>query len=845
MPDILNINTANSLSVFFSPGQDFRTPTTSSESIFTFGDYQIQRAPTTDNVAPTNMSAMTFSSFSSLADFTGTTLNLPSSYGTQDNELNPDVRNPNSYSYFGSFYTQVSTAINSVIQSFPYAILVLGGTGPSSSIRNYVYDEISQTSTFYIPVTNNYIINQGNVIISSGISTDTSVSNLNNLYNNFQTYGIQFSGSGDTNIYNIIGLSRPSGALSAFTEITINGQLPLLSAATVYHGPIYIRPTADNYSNYQRTISNLEYQVAFDGTFKVPDTDDNSLFSYVTYTWPKTIDGFNIDTYGSDFDIFTTAILNAASRIDDSTTNWMIRTMIPEQFIELDTDTQIYQSLISVYATEFDKIKGYIDSLSFMHTVTYDRLESVPDKLMYRLSRLLSFDYHDAFNASDMFEYLLTEDNDGKTLQDYNFDIWRKILINITWLYKKKGTRDAIMFLFKIMGAPDELITFNEFVYKITPVNYLNPDPNNLDPKISSDGYPNLDTSPFAFQEGGLGRGNGVNYVDQWAPEFQLDKTIDNTKIYTGDTTLGTRNILNSKEVQISLDPAGAIEKDVKAWYELGYGLWNFGSSGFTFSGLTVPFEWAIDAPFIDIAPPNMTAMTVNQWMDYLYMSNVDPTNRKTIKNYDCSTYMSLKKVYMTYMLWASPGQLSNQLTFQKLEGILELLERNFFKYMKDFVPATSILELNAAVYRNTVFERQKYVYPEGINVGSEFQVAVPDDLIEVINPYAISSTVNPNIAPNMYPYALNTTVVENISPVINPFNMSSIIAPLINPSNAGFGMGGTVNITTTNSQQPPTPVSGQTTTYSSGNTVYLFTGSTGTYTGLPIVIQNQITFGS
>ena len=38
-------NTANTISVNFSPGQDIMTPATSSQSLFTFGDYQLQEAP--------------------------------------------------------------------------------------------------------------------------------------------------------------------------------------------------------------------------------------------------------------------------------------------------------------------------------------------------------------------------------------------------------------------------------------------------------------------------------------------------------------------------------------------------------------------------------------------------------------------------------------------------------------------------------------------------------------------------------------------------------------------------------------------------------------------------------
>jgi hypothetical protein len=41
-------------------------------------------------------------------------------------------------------------------------------------------------------------------------------------------------------------------------------------------------------------------------------------------------------------------------------------------------------------------------------------------------------------------------------------EIWRRILININWLYKKKGTRDAIQFIFKLLGAPECLLRFDE-----------------------------------------------------------------------------------------------------------------------------------------------------------------------------------------------------------------------------------------------------------------------------------------------------------------------------------------------------------------------------------------------
>ena len=795
------INSGNTLSIFGppQPGQDQRFPITSSESVFTFGDFRIDRGNIYDN-AQISTSAVSFSNFSTLGSFSATTTQDAVTFGTSGNELNPDVTNPNAYSYFGSFYTKISRSINTLIETFPYAILD-NTNGISNTIFNYTNDVHSQTSNFRVPTSG--LTNQGNIIYVSGV-TDNSVSTL---YKDYSLYGIQFSGTANTHTYNILDYKFTTGT-TGYLEFTVQG-LMFSGVTPTSTLPIYIRPTTNRYSQYQRNISNLEYQLAFDGTFKVPDNDNDSVFVYEKFIWPRIIDGFNIDTYGSDFEAYKDSILKSATRTDETKTSWMVRTMIPEQFIELDTDTQIYQKLTSVYAEEFDNIKAYIDNLAFMHTVEYDRLEGIPDKFMFKLSRLLSFDYHDAFSDVDLFEYFLIEDADEKTLQDYNLELWRKMLKNIVWLYKKKGTRDALMFIFKIMGAPDCLVNLSEFVYTLNktqvhdegPVdlNNASPIPSSTSYKVDTDGYVNYNNSNFVFQEGGTDRGNGQNYINQWTPEFHPLKTVDNVKIRTGDTEFGTRDIMNTKEAQVALDPASAIECDVFEWYQLGFNVWNWGSTGMTispfaplgFSGMTVPFEWTPDPKDIfKIIPLNISAMTVSQWLDYIYMSNVNPRNRKTISSYSnhMGEYISLKKIYMCYMLWTN-NQESNRLTFGHMERLLELLERNFFKYMNDFIPATTILEGSGVVYRNTIFQRQKFVYPAGINDGSEFKKALPPEIDDVVFPYMVVATLNDDFQPVLAGYSITNKVADNLIAINAAQTVIGTVATALNPINYNYSI--------------------------------------------------------
>jgi hypothetical protein len=772
------VSTAETLSVNFSPGQDIRFPTTSSESIFTFGDFRLQRPPLTEalNVINTGSS---FSNFSTLETLSDVTFDANKIITTKANELNPELSNPQSYSYFGSFYTKIASSINKIIEEFPYAILSYG-LGTADTITNYSNNLFANTSSFKIPISG--LTNQGGVAFISGASDN---GRRITLFDNTDQFGIQFSGNtANTTTYRILSYSYSTGATGTL-DFTIDGIL-ITGSTSATTESVYIRPSPQRFGQYKRTISNLEHQLFFDGNFMVPDGDDESTFITQKFEWPKTIDGFNPDGSGNAFTQYSDEILKAAQTIDDAKTNIMIRTMIPENFLELDTDTQIYRKLLAVYSDEFDQIKQYVDALAFSHTVTYDGQENIPDRFLHRLSTLLGFRFNDAFTDENIFAYLASEDDDGKTFSDYNLELWRRILVSINWIYKKKGTKDPIMFIFKLIGAPDCLINFDEFVYKIqrTAVEF---DTRIVDeftfenPKVTTDGYPNYANSEFIFQEGGSGRGNGQSYINQWSPEFEPIKTVDNRKVMTGNTELfGTQDVINTKEIDLSINPASAIECDVFEWYKLGFGTWLWGSTATTispfgplpFSGLTVPFEWTVNnLSAITSGSFGITGMSISQWIDYIYANNISPTNRKTVgKGWNSYIYLNLKKIYMTYMLWTN-NQSSNRLTFERLGTFLDLLERNIFSYIPQLLPATTIFD-SATVYRNTVFNRQKFVYPAGINDGSEFQNNIPPQPEAEIKPVLLTPKIND------FPIA-----------ELNAFNVSSRINDIAKDEIAAFAI--------------------------------------------------------
>ena len=762
----LLVDTGNTLSVHKTPGEDKRFPNIATESIFSFGDFRIQRNISTNTLSG-DTHQVSFSNFGTLSSLSNTNSEYSEIIKSDTNDLNLKNKDANSYAYFSSFYTKVATAINNVIDQFPYAMLAYdNNTG--ITITNYI-NNYNQTCSFSIPAS--ATTNPGNIIYASGITA--SANTLITLFNDFDQFEIELSSSTlGSNCLTINNYSY-NPILSQF-EFTLSSYL-FTGNTSAHTNAVYIRPSRQRFYHYKKTLSHLEKQLFFDGSFMVPNPDTD-VFEIINYEWPKS-DGFNPDNSGTSFDTYTSTLLSSCSQVDDLKTNWMIRTMIPENYLDLDSDGNIYRNLVSVYAEEFDKIKLYIDNLAYSHSVTYNGEESISNKFIGKFSKLLGWDQINEFNDVDIFEYFASEDADGYTISDYNSDLWRKILVNINWLYKKKGTRDAIMFIFKLMGAPDALINFNELVYRVQKSASALTESNSE--KINLNGFPEYKYNPYIFQEGGEGRGNGHQYLQYWEPEFHLERTIDNVKIYTGDTEVfGTENIINSKQVQFDLSPANAIEKDVKSWYDLG----------FIHSNTDPNLPDYIDFSKVQISVPSaISAMTMSQWMDYVYVNSIDPRNRKTIGSGHMFFYKHLKDVYLTYYYWNITNQSSNRLSFEKLNNFLTLIQRNFSSYIPKLIPATTIIESDGVTYRNTVFDRPKFVYPKGINDGSEFQIRMPVNLEPEVTAVVVRSRVNDNFRSEINSVHVSGIIVDNLNDSINGVVISSRIDEALNSTINSF----------------------------------------------------------
>ena len=106
-----------------------------------------------------------------------------------------------------------------------------------------------------------------------------------------------------------------------------------------------------------------------------------------------------------------------------------------------------------------------------MTRVTYDTKNNIPDNLLKKFARMLGLKTPSVISKEDFLNSLLTPaipqfsgTTIGKTPFQLDTELYRKILMNLAYLYKSKGTRTAIEFILRFVGAPEALIEFDEHV---------------------------------------------------------------------------------------------------------------------------------------------------------------------------------------------------------------------------------------------------------------------------------------------------------------------------------------------------------------------------------------------
>ncbi|MDA3778954.1 MAG: hypothetical protein PF487_01780, partial [Bacteroidales bacterium] len=540
--------------------------------------------------------------------------------------LNLDKSDLNTFVRYGSAYEFVRNSIQNIILSYPGSLFLnsqkqLGKV----TFHDLFYDNISNTSTFYIPTestvnTFGLVYNDGN----TSIPDDNELKNLNNSFDKYVVWSkldpnnkfkiIGYTGNTDKSVGYYDGTSIPK---STNLRLEVEGNpFKLLTSGSSGIVDFHIRPNNLEFEEFRALLTSYEQNVVsnrvnntdFKIKIKDPTLLENGKIIYndSDVTW-ATSDGYNIDVNTSSYQTFLDIILRIGAKYDKIKTDLIARFLTTSSLKTYDiTEEGKITKLLRIYGAEFDQLRQFIDSLVNINKVSYDKLNNIPDQIIKNMANTFGWDYFSLVNETELMEGFLTVDDTERNLNEdilpaeIDIELWRRILNNSSYFWKSKGTREAIKSMFLLIGIPEPFINITEYVYTVD--GKINPNtvplaqddfPSNSLP-YDTEGYPvtPLETNDFYFQISGDSDA-GQNYLDVFRMAgFNLRQTPDNKKswIQTGSTTRihnttpqyyqeDSKLVINTKEVDIALDTARGIEYDVYEYIKKDFAA---NSSGYT-----------------------------------------------------------------------------------------------------------------------------------------------------------------------------------------------------------------------------------------------------------------------
>jgi hypothetical protein len=466
-----------------------------STPLFTMGNFSV-----TTNTDPKKTKIFTTKNFSNFVTLTDLDLTLESAQELLTNNagviLNLDKRNLSNFSLFGSLTEFVRVSLEDIITNWPAALYVnpvysiapdyITQTG--YTVENYIYNDVTQQSTFKVSV--NTIANTFQInFLQSGSLTNTfnEDNSLRNLVLNYQSYAISYN-----NVeYDVIGFTGATSSTDDYLYFSVSGNV--FSGLSSSDYPIYyVKPNLDKENLFYNSLPTFEAYLLnrltnpkFTATFNYSIKTDSGNLLYVTnsVTWPTT-DGYNIDFDTDAYNDYASSLLDISSNFDLTTSNLMVRFLVTESITDFDTtdvhlgpldqdqtDQKVNKTLV-IYGREYDELNNYINGIQFANTVTYDKNNNTPDIYIKNLARVLGWDLISSVIENDLLTSYIQPNQStysgqtvGLTPVQADIELWRRLILNTPWLWKSKGTRKAIEFLFKFIGTPLGLISFNEYVY--------------------------------------------------------------------------------------------------------------------------------------------------------------------------------------------------------------------------------------------------------------------------------------------------------------------------------------------------------------------------------------------
>jgi hypothetical protein len=182
-------------------------------------------------------------------------------------------------------------------------------------------------------------------------------------------------------------------------------------------------------------------------------------------TWPYSNGNRDFSTSGS-VELWYNNIITLSEDFDTENRNW-ISNNIP-QYIVNNENNQSLLLFFSMIGQHFDNIYFHTKAIEKSRGLGYKQTGNVSDKLLFDILKSFNWDAKNLAADNQLWNLVFGVDKDGNETntnpaKQRNFEVWRRIVNNLPYLLKHKGTRQGIYALLACYGIPSSNLSVLEF----------------------------------------------------------------------------------------------------------------------------------------------------------------------------------------------------------------------------------------------------------------------------------------------------------------------------------------------------------------------------------------------
>lgn len=197
----------------------------------------------------------------------------------------------------------------------------------------------------------------------------------------------------------------------------------------------------------------------------------NSFGEFYPSTWPKsnsTKPYVNYSVTSSQVETWWDGIYSSASLYDQNNQSALYK-LIPSHVLE-DSANEEYVLFTHMIGHYYDLMFGYIKHMTKIHNRDESILEGFSKDLIYHIGKNLGIDFENGNSLKELWEYTLGTNVSGSlastysiTTEDKTKETWKRIINNLPYLLKTKGTERGVRALINCFGIPQTILRIREY----------------------------------------------------------------------------------------------------------------------------------------------------------------------------------------------------------------------------------------------------------------------------------------------------------------------------------------------------------------------------------------------